>query len=55
MTAAAWLAALTETQREKACYAFGDERRDWSSCPRGTPAACRSARSTTASASSRTS
>src|ERR1017187_4610087 len=33
MTAAAWLAALTETQREKACYAFGDERRDCSLLP----------------------
>jgi hypothetical protein len=31
--AAALLAALTATQREKACFAFGDERRDWSFAP----------------------
>src|ERR1700722_13169554 len=29
----AWLAALTATQREQACFAFGDERRDWSFAP----------------------
>ncbi len=31
--AAAFLAALTGAQREKACFAFGDERRDWSFAP----------------------
>jgi hypothetical protein len=31
--AAAWLAALTGTQREKACFAFGEERRGWSFLP----------------------
>ncbi|MGD0063670.1 MAG: DUF3500 domain-containing protein [Streptosporangiaceae bacterium] len=31
--AAAWLAALTDPQRMKACFAFGDERRDWSFLP----------------------
>jgi len=31
--AAALLAALTATQREKACFAFDDERRDWSFVP----------------------
>jgi hypothetical protein len=31
--AAALLAALTAAQREKACFAFGDERRDWSFAP----------------------
>jgi Protein of unknown function (DUF3500) len=31
--AAAWLAALTGAQREKACFAFDDERRDWSFLP----------------------
>jgi hypothetical protein len=31
--AAALLAALTATQREKACLAFDDERRDWSFVP----------------------
>jgi hypothetical protein len=31
--AAAWLAALTEAQREKACLAFGDGRREWSFLP----------------------
>jgi Protein of unknown function (DUF3500) len=35
MTAAAvaWMAALTGTQRKMACFAFGDERRDWSFLP----------------------
>ena len=35
MTAAAsaFLAALTESQRERACSPFGDERRDWSFLP----------------------
>lgn len=35
MTAAtsAFLAALTATQREKACFPFGGERRDWSFLP----------------------
>jgi len=31
--AAALLAALTAAQRENACFAFGDERRDWSFVP----------------------
>jgi hypothetical protein len=31
--AAAFLAALTAAQRERACSAFGDERRDWSFLP----------------------
>jgi hypothetical protein len=31
--AAAFLAALTAAQREKASFAFGDERRDWSFLP----------------------
>jgi hypothetical protein len=31
--AADFLAALTVTQRERACFAFGDERRDWSFVP----------------------
>ena len=31
--AAAFLAALTAAQRERACFAFGDERRDWSFLP----------------------
>jgi len=31
--AAAFLAALTGAQRERACFAFGDERRDWSFMP----------------------
>ena len=31
--AAAFLAALTEAQRGRACRAFGDERRDWSFLP----------------------
>jgi Protein of unknown function (DUF3500) len=31
--AAAFLAALTGAQRERACYPFGDERRDWSFLP----------------------
>ena len=31
--AAAFLAALTSGQRERACFAFGDERRDWSYLP----------------------
>ena len=31
--AAALLAALTAAQREKACFAYGDERRDWSFAP----------------------
>jgi hypothetical protein len=31
--AAAFLAALTAGQRERACFAFGDERRDWSFLP----------------------
>ena len=31
--AAAFLAALTGSQREKACFVFGDERRDWSFVP----------------------
>jgi hypothetical protein len=31
--AIALLAALTAAQREKACFAFGDERRDWSFAP----------------------
>jgi hypothetical protein len=31
--AAAFLAALTETQRGRACRPFGDERRDWSYLP----------------------
>ena len=31
--AAALLAALTAAQRQKACFAFGDERRDWSFVP----------------------
>jgi Protein of unknown function (DUF3500) len=31
--AAAFLAALTVAQRERACYPFGDERRDWSFLP----------------------
>jgi hypothetical protein len=31
--AAGLLAALTSAQREKACFAFGDERRDWSFAP----------------------
>jgi hypothetical protein len=31
--AAAFLAGLTGTQRERACYPFGDERRDWSFLP----------------------
>jgi hypothetical protein len=30
---AAFLAALTGSQREKACFPFGDERRDWSFVP----------------------
>src|SRR5579863_6285911 len=35
MTAAAgaFLAALNETQRSRACFAFGEERRDWSFLP----------------------
>jgi hypothetical protein len=31
--AAAFLAALTEAQRARACFAFGDERRGWSYLP----------------------
>ena len=31
--ASAFLASLTETQRGRACRAFGDERRDWSFLP----------------------
>jgi hypothetical protein len=31
--ASAWLAALTEAQRSRACFAFGDARRDWSFLP----------------------
>ena len=31
--ASAFLAALTTAQRERACFAFGDERRDWSFLP----------------------
>jgi len=31
--ATAFLAALTAGQRERACFAFGDERRDWSFLP----------------------
>ena len=31
--AAAFVAALTEAQRGRACFAFGDERRDWSFLP----------------------
>ena len=31
--AEALLAALTAAQRERACFAFGDERRDWSFAP----------------------
>src|SRR5579859_6783868 len=31
--AAAFLAALNETQRSQACFAFGEERRDWSFLP----------------------
>ena len=31
--AAAFVAALSEAQRGRACYAFGDERRDWSFLP----------------------
>jgi hypothetical protein len=31
--AAAFLAALTAEQRKRACFAFGDERRDWSYLP----------------------
>ncbi len=31
--AAAFLVGLTGTQRERACYPFGDERRDWSFLP----------------------
>ncbi len=31
--AAAWLATLTGTQRDKACFAFGEERRGWSFLP----------------------
>src|SRR5260370_42578266 len=31
--AAAFLAALNETQRSRACFAFGEERRDWSFLP----------------------
>jgi hypothetical protein len=31
--ASALLAALTTAQRERACFAFGDERRDWSFLP----------------------
>jgi hypothetical protein len=31
--AAAFLAALTGSQREKACFPFGDERLDWSFLP----------------------
>src|SRR5580658_775359 len=29
----AFLAALTEAQRARACFGFGDERRDWSFLP----------------------
>ena len=31
--AAAFVAALSEAQRGRACFAFGDERRDWSFLP----------------------
>ena len=31
--ASAWLAALTAGQRERACFGFGEERRDWSFLP----------------------
>ena len=31
--AAAFLAALTAEQRKRACFAFDDERRDWSYLP----------------------
>src|SRR5580658_7096086 len=31
--AGAFLAALNETQRSRACFAFGEERRDWSFLP----------------------
>jgi Protein of unknown function (DUF3500) len=31
--ASAWLAALTEAQRDRACFTFGDARRDWSFLP----------------------
>ncbi len=31
--ASAFLAALTAGQRERTCFAFGDERRDWSFLP----------------------
>src|SRR5581483_7456054 len=33
VAAAAFLRALTAEQRERACYAFGDERRSWSFLP----------------------
>ena len=31
--AGAFVAALNETQRSRACFAFGEERRDWSFLP----------------------
>ena len=31
--AAAFVAALTDGQRGRACFGFGDERRDWSFLP----------------------
>ena len=31
--AGAFLAALTEAQRRRACFPFGEERRDWSFLP----------------------
>src|SRR5690349_23254889 len=33
VAAAAFLHALTAEQRDRACYAFGDERRSWSFLP----------------------
>jgi len=53
--AAAWLAALTGTQREKACFAFGEERRGWSFLPARDRDGLPIARSTMTSADSRTS
>jgi hypothetical protein len=50
VAASAFLGALTAEQTERACYAFGDERRSWSFLPARDRDGCRSACSTRASA-----